>query len=65
MDFQGHTAWTPLKDGNGDLGTTYRSVDLSEIDTEYYGHGGGQSGNDSLSPLSGDQDGYDMKDLRG
>lgn len=63
MAFYGKTSWTPLEGGDGDLGTTYRPVDLSHDDTEYYGHGGGGSRGDSSSQLSPYHDGYELNDL--
>lgn len=62
MAFQGHATWTPLETGDGDLGTTYRPVDLEE-DTSYYGHGGDHSRKPSSSQLSPYQDAYEMNDM--
>jgi hypothetical protein len=50
MAFHGHASWTPLETGDGgDLGTTYRPVDLSKDDTAYYGHGEEDARKDSFS----------------
>ena len=63
MTFQEHKSWTPLESGNGDLGTTYRPVELSWEDTSYYNLGGGHPRGDSSSQLSPDQDGYEMNNM--
>ena len=63
MSFLGRTTWTPVDSGDGDLGTTRRSVDLSRDDTSYHGHGGELSKKDSASQLSRYSDGYEMKEM--
>ena len=59
MDFRGQKSWTPLESGDGDLGTTYRPVDLSG-DTSYRGYGGRLSSGASLSQFIPYQEGYEM-----
>ena len=63
MAFKGFQSWTPLEIGDGDLGTTYRPVDLSRENTEYFGHGENVSQGEPATPLTPYADGFEMSNL--